>query len=216
MRLELFPTIVHQEKLRSHAQYAGACLTYLDDVFARCEQDGVSHPLEVGPSLSTFATDRTLFKEAAFTRIADEVVERVAALTGFKAEFIEMWANRHRRNSMTLEHLHGTQICGVYYLKYPANSGRLIFRSPLEYAVCGCPQVDVVDWTMPDRSLHYMDIEPGDLSLFPGWLKHMTEPSRSNEDRVVVSFNMRIVGLIMPQLKSSIDSTGDASASSTS
>lgn len=195
MRLELFPTIVHHETLKSHACSVNACLEYLDQVFERCQSRRVAHPLEVGNTLTTFPVDRALHRNAAFAEPAAEIISRVAASTGFKADYIEMWANRHRRNSVTLEHMHGAQICGAYYLTYPPDSGRLIFRSPLEYALCGGLQVDVAEATKDDASLHHVDIAAGDVVLFPGWLKHLTEPSRSDEDRVVVSFNMRIVGL---------------------
>lgn len=214
MRLELFPTIVHQEKLSNHAESSGPCLLYLQEVFDRCEREGISHPLEAGAGLSTFPVERALFRQPVFALICEEIIDRVARVTSFKAEFIEMWANRHRRDGLTLEHLHGAQICGAYYLSYPPSGGRLIFKSPLEYAVCGCPQVDVINFTKPDNSLHYMSIEPGDLIIFPGWLKHLTEPSGSDQDRIVVSFNMRIVGLVQPLMGLTPHRNGRSASSS--
>ena len=34
-----------------------------------------------------------------------------------------------------------------------------------------------------------MNINDGDLVIFPGWLPHMTEVSNSNESRYVISIN---------------------------
>jgi hypothetical protein len=191
MKLELFPTTVFQERLASHELNVRQCEPVLETLFHHCESNGIAHTLEVGASVTTFPVERTLFNEPAFRELCDEIVALVARCTKFRAEFIEMWANRHRRESFTLEHMHGAHVCGAYYLRFPPGSGRLIFRSPLEYTTCGCLLLDSAEGA---EAVHAMDIKAGEVVLFPGWLKHFTEPSRSDGDRIVISFNMRVVG----------------------
>ena len=194
-RIELFPTIVHRLELDAHESHLAACLPVLDGLFSHCERGRSAQTLEVGEAISTFTIERELFRLAEFAGLAKDILHSTALVTGFNVAFVEMWANRHHRGGRTLEHLHGAQICGAYYLRIPPDSGGLIFRTPLEYALCGSPQVDAVESQRPDGIAHRLQVNDGVLVLFPGWLKHLTEPSRSDDPRVVVSFNLRITGL---------------------
>ena len=36
------------------------------------------------------------------------------------------------------------------------------------------------------------EVKTGDVLIFPGWLEHMVEPSRSHERRVVMTINWQI------------------------
>lgn len=198
-RLELFPTIVHQIRLDNHAAHRDACLPVLDALFEQVAGASTQAALETGDAVSTFPIDRRLYLQPEFADVAADLLRATTSATGFEASFVEMWANRHRRGGRTLEHLHGAQICGVYYLSAPEDSGGLIFRSPLEYALCGSPQVDAAEITRVDGVARRLDVEEGMLVLFPGWLKHLTEVSRSDSARIVVSFNLRISGLHDPR-----------------
>tara|TARA_B110000261_G_scaffold48825_1_gene57559 strand:- start:663 stop:791 length:129 start_codon:yes stop_codon:yes gene_type:complete len=39
-----------------------------------------------------------------------------------------------------------------------------------------------------------IEIEEGDLLIFPGYLPHKVRANESNEDRIVISFNVDIKG----------------------
>ena len=198
-RFELFPTIVHCVGLSAHAEHYAGCMPALESLFARAEAAKFSSPMEVGDALSTFPIDRNLYLRPEFEVLADDLLRTTAAVTGFDVAFVEMWANRHRRGGRTLEHMHGAQVCGAYYLSAPEDGGGLIFRSPLEYALCGTPQVDASECRRTDGVAHRLDVGDGMLVVFPGWLKHLTEESNSAAARIVISFNLRIVGLHVPE-----------------
>jgi uncharacterized protein (TIGR02466 family) len=38
----------------------------------------------------------------------------------------------------------------------------------------------------------YAEPKEGDLIMFPSWLRHYVEPSKSNEDRISIAFNLEI------------------------
>jgi uncharacterized protein (TIGR02466 family) len=97
------------------------------------------------------------------------------------------WINKHCRGAWTDEHNHkGPGFVLTYYLNAPANSGRILFRDPLEYhwgASYGMRGEG-------SRNLWYpVDIRTGDIVMFPAWLYHKTEASQSDEPRYVMSTN---------------------------
>ena len=100
----------------------------------------------------------------------------------YEPSFNTVWANEHKRGHKTQVHNHsGSPIVGVYYFKVPENSGRLFFENPLEYHMCHEPRTG--PW------VEYVDVQGGDLVMFPGYLKHGTEVSMSDDSRIVVAFN---------------------------
>jgi ectoine hydroxylase-related dioxygenase (phytanoyl-CoA dioxygenase family) len=44
----------------------------------------------------------------------------------------------------------------------------------------------------------YFDEQPGRIILFPGWLKHYTEANQSDQDRVILSFNLSMFPTAAP------------------
>ena len=94
--------------------------------------------------------------------------------------FTEMWANVNTKTNFNAHHIHEGILSGVFYLKVPENSGRLILsnpavRSDAHYIRCKDYAVD------PERLA---------LIFFPSWLMHYVEPSNNDEERISISFNI--------------------------
>jgi Putative 2OG-Fe(II) oxygenase len=99
----------------------------------------------------------------------------------------EVWFNRHGYGGETLEHHHnGIGLVLTAYLQLPPDSGFIQFRDPLEYHKSNSPII-------PENHLwRSIPCETNDILIFPGWLKHKTEPSMNlTEDRVVMTMNIR-------------------------
>jgi uncharacterized protein (TIGR02466 family) len=100
-----------------------------------------------------------------------------------KLELQSMWANINTPNSFNWQHSHEGILSGVFYLKVPKNSGRLIL-------------VDTVvrRYNSPIKPSNY-PIVPEKLVciMFPSYLEHYVEPNMSNEERISVSFNIGVV-----------------------
>ena len=90
MRLELFPTIVHHEKLAAHARIAERCRPVLDELCSRCERSSIQHPLELGSSVTAFPIERALFRHSVFSELVQETIGVVVRRTGLWSEFTEM------------------------------------------------------------------------------------------------------------------------------
>lgn len=117
----------------------------------------------------------------------NEVIDRWN-LTKQPYQVTNSWINRHNAGGWTEEHVHrGCQISIVYYLQVPENSGRIMFRDPLEFHWAGEPS----DYrSLPDASWYPVNVRTGDVLFFPGWLPHKTEKNNSTESRYVLTVNL--------------------------
>ena len=105
----------------------------------------------------------------------------------FKFDVSNSWVNVHNKTGITTEHHHSAvTIVAAAYLQLPENGGFIQFRDPMEYQKGFSPLHD------PDNNVSWKTIEAktGDVILFPGWLRHRTQPNNSNEERWVLTSNM--------------------------
>jgi uncharacterized protein (TIGR02466 family) len=98
------------------------------------------------------------------------------------------WINKHPTGAWTDEHCHkGCQLTIAIYLQVPENSGRIVFKDPLEYHWWGDPSDARSE---KDGNWYPVDVTEGDILLFPGWLQHKTEINNSTQDRYVLTINL--------------------------
>jgi len=83
-------------------------------------------------------------------------------------------------------------LSGAFYLQVPEDSGKLTFHNPH-------PQSEILAPPMkPDQSIHLaprVGWQPKvkDLLIFPSWLNHEVEVNNSQEERIMLSFNVQIL-----------------------
>lgn len=102
------------------------------------------------------------------------------------SEVVNSWVNRHNNTGMTTEHAHAnTTFVVSAYIKCPKGSGNIEFKDPLEYHKHCFPTVS--------DDIHYRAVPcaTNDVLIFPGWLRHRTEPSTVNDERIVITFNIK-------------------------
>lgn len=99
-------------------------------------------------------------------------------ISDFKLQ--SMWANVNGKHSFNYHHTHEGYLSGVFYLKVPENSGRLVFTNPA-----------IRSEMHPIRCPNYK-IQPQPLAciVFPSWLEHYVEPNQSDDTRISISFNI--------------------------
>ena len=122
------------------------------------------HPLLSG-GVSTYSRAAHLFRDKFFEDFSNKLVSLTNKVP------IEMWSNIGYPGTYVKPHNHYSEkysdsISGVYYLQKPKNSGNLVIEG------------DVIDVTT------------GDLVIFKDTEMHWTEKNNSEEDRVVISFNL--------------------------
>ena len=102
-----------------------------------------------------------------------------------------MWAIINWGGAANSRHHHGNSaISAAYYVRAPKNSGDIVFYDPRPAPVYFHPIA-----TKPN-SLNAMvnAISPveGGLVLFPSYLEHSVNANKSNEERIVISFNVSL------------------------
>lgn len=102
-------------------------------------------------------------------------------------KFENSWAAVYPKSAYVPHHSHGdVHWSGVYYVKTPEKCGNLIFFDPKEYALSNEPSD--TKWRGNRRS--EILVEAGKLIVWPGYLKHESMPNQSDEDRIIISFNI--------------------------
>lgn len=150
--------------------------------------------LEQGNALSTVSLPSHMqphtWKELEdFQKWLGDKIDYLRSINRFvlnHSEVTNSWANRHGSNGLTLEHSHNHATFVVScYLHCPENSGNIEFKDPLEYHKSGWP-------LFPEESLYcQVPVTTNDILIFPGWIKHRVQPNLSNENRYVLTFNIK-------------------------
>jgi uncharacterized protein (TIGR02466 family) len=113
--------------------------------------------------------------------------------------FANAWSSVYPKGSWVPSHCHpGAHWSGVYYVSASDGCGDLLLSDPKEYASVNDPAG--FRW----RGDHQMSVTPADgkLCVFPGYLKHQTQPNRSDYDRIIISFNIQAIPSVGPARES--------------
>lgn len=103
-----------------------------------------------------------------------------------------MWSVINKKNSFNIRHSHpNCMLSAAYYVKAKKNSGKIKFWDPKEVKSMRYPTIE----KFTDLSVEVIKFEPleGTLFIFPAYLHHAVEENLSDEDRIVISFNVDIL-----------------------
>ena len=121
---------------------------------------------------------------------ANECFNHLGVIDKYVPEMADLWGIINPPGSRNNVHTHpNSYLSGVYYLKVPPKCGNLVFLEPK-------PQAEVLSPPKNDHMVislaHSVSWEPKENSLifFPSWLQHEVEKNNSEEDRVILSFNI--------------------------
>lgn len=121
-----------------------------------------------------------------------EVHRAFALAPAMRQVITEAWININGRGHFNYTHDHpGSLFSAVYYVKGGADKGELELKTPI------VPHTYTISNEMVGAfnafTGHAMVIPPvtGDLVIFPSWLLHRVNMSRSDEARISIAFNSR-------------------------
>ena len=103
----------------------------------------------------------------------------------------QMWSIINKKGDFNTIHTHANSyLSAAYYVKAPKDCGKFIIENPLSISRHSFPALERP--TEFNLNVATVEIEEGDLLLFPAYLPHGVEENRSEEDRIVISFNINI------------------------
>ena len=107
------------------------------------------------------------------------------------AKISNMWAIINTGGSANLRHQHGNStISGAYYVRAPQDCGDIVFYDPRPAPIYSYPNVKSVNFL--NAQVNGISPVEGALILFPSFLDHSVNENKSNEERIVISFNIRL------------------------
>lgn len=109
--------------------------------------------------------------------------------------FSDMWVTVYPPGAYVPQHTHSnSMLSGIFYARVPKSAGNLVFHDP---AAVAKSMVILDPHDFPSAvTRHTHLVKSGQMIIFPSWLPHRTEKNLSNQDRIMVSFNMNMVNPI--------------------
>lgn len=104
-------------------------------------------------------------------------------------EITGAWANVNPPGGVNSAHTHpNNYLSGVYYVDIPDGAGQIYFSDPRPQAQVILPPT--VTQTPFNANEVTVEVMPGRLLLFPGWLTHAVPVNRSEGERISIAFNV--------------------------
>ena len=103
-----------------------------------------------------------------------------------------MWAIINSKDAFNEKHHHGNSaLSAAYYVKAEQNAGNIVFFDPRQANVFHHPASKEVNKI--NAEVQSITPKAGTLVLFPSYLEHKVNSNLSNEDRIVISFNVSLI-----------------------
>ena len=109
--------------------------------------------------------------------------------------FADAWININPSGSYNIKHNHPTcDLAGVLWIKCPKDCGEIIFDNPSAFQTF--KTINAYEDKFKDvNKIHHTYFFPpveGRVLIFPSHLDHNVKENKSKEDRISVSFNIRL------------------------
>ena len=103
----------------------------------------------------------------------------------------EMWAIINKKENFNVVHTHpNCYLSSAYYVKASKNCGAFIAENPNVAKRYSYPEI--ANKNQFNAETAGIEIQEGDLLLFPSYLPHKVSKNESDDDRIVISFNVDI------------------------
>ena len=103
-----------------------------------------------------------------------------------------MWSVINKKNASNARHIHSNNyISAAYYVKTPENGGDIVFHDPRTVTTFRYPKI--AENNTLNSNIFTIQPKEGLLVLFPSYLYHSVDFNRSEEERIVISFNINLL-----------------------
>ena len=186
LKHEIFPTPIWGFQWRDD--------TFLHNIKTYCLQLSKALPNRDKSNFLGWQSPDTMNEDSMFQPLVDkilqvansEILEEFSQFGNQPFEVESMWININYPGAFNMNHVHGAELSGVFYVDVPqpaSKSGRIVMVDPR-------PRVNMSEKRI--RVLNYpIDPAPGACILFPSWLEHYVEPNKTDQTRISISFNLR-------------------------
>ena len=108
-----------------------------------------------------------------------------------KIDITSAWSIINKKNASNERHIHSNSyISAVYYVSAPKNCGDILFHDPREARIIRKP--NTIKGNKLNAEVVNITPQSGLLVLFPSYLYHSVAKNNSDEERIIISFNIDI------------------------
>ncbi len=148
------------------------------------------------------SVSKEVFTDEGFKPFKDKLIPYVTELTNeFRVarqmDLVQMWLNINGPFSYNVSHRHpGCELAGVLWIKQTPKSGRFVFDNMdtgyRDAMLLNATDRDYLEEKKmpPEYVPEYTD---GTMIIFPAGVSHRVEINETEEDRISLSFNIKII-----------------------
>tara|TARA_Y100001936_G_scaffold245445_1_gene287402 strand:- start:964 stop:1554 length:591 start_codon:yes stop_codon:yes gene_type:complete len=108
-----------------------------------------------------------------------------------KVKIGSMWAIINKGGAENARHNHGgSALSAAYYVRAPQNCGEIVFYDPRPAPVYYHPENNKPNQL--NATINSVNPVEGGLVLFPSYLDHSVNANKSDQERIVISFNVSV------------------------
>ena len=137
-------------------------------------------------------TDENVISKALRTGLGKSIFTAIDPSLGASVSY---WIMINPPNSYNTSHTHPeSHLSGVMWIKIPKNSGDLVFNNPAEFSgfVESKSYLKEVQDNTTSCATFRFHPSSGKMLTFPASLRHEVKVNESDQDRIAVSYNIRI------------------------
>ena len=193
--LLFFPEPIFKYKFEDYENFNKDLKTYIYDLQKESSEGQIKSNRGGWHSPNFTLTDKSSIQFKFALEIQKYILKSFQKL-GWKTEntnitITSMWAIINKKNDFNVLHTHpNSYLSAAYYVSAPKNCGRFHIENSNLARRHSYPKIK------QNNELNAMvaglDINEGDLLIFPGYLPHKVAMNESDQDRIVISFNVGI------------------------
>ncbi len=193
--IKLFPEPIFKYHLKDHQNFNNELSKYIYDLRDQ-ENIGLIRSNKGGWHSKNFKLEFEGTIQHKFALEMQKYIINVFQNYGWKTKDVnirikEMWAIINKKDDFNVIHTHpNCYLSAAYYVKAPKNCGRFQIECPNIARRYAYPKVEKKNEL--NTEVAGIDVEEGDLLLFPAYLPHKVAKNESDDDRIVISFNVDV------------------------
>jgi uncharacterized protein (TIGR02466 family) len=193
MILELFPTRIFKTTYPNVEELKTTLFLKLRQVFEQTEHNNQSWMRNnTLCSYNVASTIHQQFPEETrdIVNFMESAAKEYWKACGYYEELdpyvLEMWANETPKGGWVDSHLHGPiPFSGVVYVDASPEQGNLVIDHPMEMLLMSQPIMPTKEYSLSQE----IEVNTGDVILFPGYIKHRVKPNTTDRNRLILGFN---------------------------
>ena len=132
------------------------------------------------------------FVNSISTNLNEAFIDMGWDIKNQEVKITSMWSIINKKNASNTRHIHSNNyISAAYYVKSPENSGNIVFHDPRSVTTFRYPRIS--ERNTLNSNVFTIQPKEGLLVLFPSYLYHSVDLNRSEEERIVISFNINLL-----------------------